>query len=364
MPRLAGIALNPTELTLAMKASGATEFRLAQHELEASALRAQVLERCRRTLHHDVNNAVQSIHSGLELLSKCVDKPNVAQISPQECIALLQQQFVSLRNTLAKVIGDIAAPPGEPERIDLGQLVQEVVALLRHEAPIYKATMHLEAGVATDARLVPVRTFILALMLDALDRLAENQSLEFRVGTAAGHAELQIRTLGANTAEAHESALVELVTRVADAEGARISVTREDDQRVVSLSLPHAAAAAPATGEPKPLCVVIADRNRDAADSLAMIVRLEGHQALAAYDGNGLRELLRTQPADVVLLDADLPGCDVREAAQEARALVSAPLLIYVSNASLDHPADFDARLAHPIEWPALQQLLEERAAE
>jgi CheY-like chemotaxis protein len=330
--------------------------------LEASALRAQVLERCRRTLHHDVNNAVQSIHSGLELLSKCVEKPNVAQITPQECISLLQQQFGSLRNTLSKVIGEIAAPPGEPERIDLGQLVQEVVALLRHESPIYKATMHLEAGIATHARLVPVRTFILALMLDALDHLDANESLEFRVGAADGHAALQVRTLGANAAGLYESSLVELVTRVAQAEGARVTVTSEDRQRVVSLSLPPAATNAPAN--PKSLCVIIADRNRDAADSLAMIVRLEGHQALAAYDGNGMRELLRTQPADVVLLDAELPGLDVREAAKEARSLASAPLVIYVSNATLDHPADFDARLAHPIEWPALQQLLEDRAGE
>ena len=62
-----------------MTASSGTPFRLDERALQASALRAQVLERCRRTLHHDMNNAVQSIHSGLELLAKCIDSPGIAR---------------------------------------------------------------------------------------------------------------------------------------------------------------------------------------------------------------------------------------------------------------------------------------------
>lgn len=348
-----------------MDAAGATRFRLTPRELDASALRAQVIERCRRTLHHDVNNAIQSIHSGLELLTKCVETPDLARVSPHECLALLQEQFASLRTTLGKLIDDIAAPPRDPERIDLAQLVQEAATMLRHEAPIHTATMHLEAGALAEARLTQVRTLILALLFDALDQRDGSEPIELDVSATGGSARLLIRIQAAPRTDGRsDTALLDLVARVAAGENAQVSVSNEQRERIVTLTLTAPSAATDSPESTRTLRVVIADRNRDAADSLAMIVRLDGHEAYAVYDGARLRELLHAQPADVVVLDAALPNSDAHAIAQLARSVAAAPLLVYASNSAPADPADFDAQLAHPIEWPQLQHLLDERTAQ
>jgi CheY-like chemotaxis protein len=58
------------------------------------------------------------------------------------------------------------------------------------------------------------------------------------------------------------------------------------------------------------LRVVVIDDNQDAADSLARILKLWGHEAWAAYDGpTGLATALVCRP-DVILLDVSLPRLD------------------------------------------------------
>ena len=56
--------------------------------------------------------------------------------------------------------------------------------------------------------------------------------------------------------------------------------------------------------------VLVVDDNRDAADSLAMCVRLWGHDVQVAYDGLSAFQAVSSYHPDVILLDIGLPGMD------------------------------------------------------
>ena len=63
------------------------------------------------------------------------------------------------------------------------------------------------------------------------------------------------------------------------------------------------------------------DDNRDAADSLALVLRLDGHQVTVAYDGPAALAVARAVRPDVVLLDLGMPGMDGYEVCRQLRRL-------------------------------------------
>ena len=65
--------------------------------------------------------------------------------------------------------------------------------------------------------------------------------------------------------------------------------------------------------------VLVVDDNADAADSVAMMLRLEGHQVEVAYDGLDALRLAEQQRPDVAILDIGLPGIDGHEVARRMR---------------------------------------------
>ena len=72
--------------------------------------------------------------------------------------------------------------------------------------------------------------------------------------------------------------------------------------------------------EHPPLRVLVVDDNRDAADSLALLVRAWGHEVRVAYDGvEGLRTARAFEP-DCMLLDLGLPKLDGFRLAEVLRA--------------------------------------------
>jgi signal transduction histidine kinase len=79
--------------------------------------------------------------------------------------------------------------------------------------------------------------------------------------------------------------------------------------------LPRGIASAP---RGRSLRIVVADDNRDAANSLAKLLRLAGHEVHVAYDGTEVLEEEEFEP-EVVLLDLAMPGLDGYETARRLR---------------------------------------------
>ena len=65
--------------------------------------------------------------------------------------------------------------------------------------------------------------------------------------------------------------------------------------------------------------LMVVDDNQDAADSLAMLLRLQGHEVRVAYSGMAALEMTKTYTPDVVFLDIGMPGMDGYETARRIR---------------------------------------------
>src|SRR5262249_8336143 len=65
--------------------------------------------------------------------------------------------------------------------------------------------------------------------------------------------------------------------------------------------------------------VLIADDNRAAAESLAMLLQFEGHEVRVVYDGPQALAALDTFLPEVALLDIGMPGLDGYEVAKRVR---------------------------------------------
>jgi signal transduction histidine kinase/CheY-like chemotaxis protein len=119
------------------------------------------------------------------------------------------------------------------------------------------------------------------------------------------------------------------------------------------------------------LRVVVSDDNRDAADTLADFLKLEGHEVAVAYDGEqALQQYERLRP-EVVLLDIGMPKLDGYEVARRIRAQTTGaqPLLIALTgwgqakDKAEAQAAGFDHHLTKPVDPEALLQLLPVRPA-
>jgi CheY-like chemotaxis protein len=114
------------------------------------------------------------------------------------------------------------------------------------------------------------------------------------------------------------------------------------------------------------LRVLIVDDNRDAADSLAMLLTLWGHDCRVAYDGPSGLEVARDYRPDCLLLDIGMPGMDGCTVAQRVRAdpeLAGIQLIALTAWADPDssrriREAGFDRHLIKPAPLTELQGIL------
>ncbi len=108
------------------------------------------------------------------------------------------------------------------------------------------------------------------------------------------------------------------------------------------------------------------DDNADAAESTAMVLRLEGHEVKVEGDGPSALEVATEFHPDVILLDIGLPDMDGYEVARRLRAMPGCAntLLIalsgYAGKDYLDHArqAGFDHHLVKPAGVTRLNQLI------
>jgi CheY-like chemotaxis protein len=111
--------------------------------------------------------------------------------------------------------------------------------------------------------------------------------------------------------------------------------------------------------------VLVVDDNRDAADTLAAMVRMLGHQAQALYDPQAVEAAVQGVQPDLVFLDLGMPGRSGFDVARSLRATsgAQAPRLVAVTGwgqaedrrRSLD--AGFDLHLVKPPELETVKQL-------
>jgi CheY-like chemotaxis protein len=173
-----------------------------------------------------------------------------------------------------------------------------------------------------------------------------------------------------------------LVKGLVDLHGGRIDVQSDGPGRgsEFTLHLPIPAAAEDrisAAGEPPaPVAangrrVLVADDNKDAADSLAMWLELAGHEVRVAHSGRAALSLAQAFRPDASLLDIGMPDMSGYEVAAELRREPWGRriLLIALTGWGQDddrrraREAGFDRHLTKPIDPEALDALLAQESA-
>lgn len=128
----------------------------------------------------------------------------------------------------------------------------------------------------------------------------------------------------------------------------------------------EARGAEPVAPQTAPKRILVVDDNADAAESTAMVLRLEGHEVKIAIDGPSALQSAAEFHPEVILLDIGLPGMDGYEVARRLRVMpgLAETMLIALSGyAGEEHlartrQAGFDYHLVKPAALAQLNQVI------
>lgn len=168
-----------------------------------------------------------------------------------------------------------------------------------------------------------------------------------------------------------------LVRRLVELHGGRVEARSqgigkgsEFIVRLPVLAEPATAAAPEDTGETaadtSPARLLVADDNRDAADSLTMVLRLHGHVVHTVYDGvDAVNSAERLHP-DAVLLDIGMPRLNGYDACRQIRSRAWGRDLMVIAMTGWGQDEDrqrtiaagFDAHFVKPIDARELMRLI------
>ena len=113
--------------------------------------------------------------------------------------------------------------------------------------------------------------------------------------------------------------------------------------------------------------LLVVDDNKDAAESMSMLLEMWGHEVAFAFDGPSALETAQQWQPEAVFLDIGLPGMDGYEVAERLRELPQArdAVLIAITGYGQDDDrlrsrrAGIDHHLVKPVAPDALRSLID-----
>ncbi|MGC3997510.1 MAG: PAS domain S-box protein [Anaeromyxobacter sp.] len=356
-------------------------------------------------LSHELRNPLAPIRNALHILD------HAEASGPQAARArqIAGRQLAHLTRLVDDLLDVTRIARG---RIELRSAALDLAALARRAAEDHRPLMrerHLELAVALPARRVPVygdETRLAQVLGNLLHNAAKFTPAGGRVTVTVEEQEpsavVRVADTGAGidremmpsifepftqakqTLARSEGGLglgLALVRSLVALHGGEVSAVSEGPGHGTEFVLrfplagveraPSSAAAAPvipaAAGRRR---VLVIDDNHDAADSLAQLVSMMGHDVEVAYDAfDGLARVAEALP-DVVLCDIGLPGMDGYEFARQCRGVAGHRKLRLVAVSGYAHPDDvasafaagFDVHVAKPPDPERIELVLGQAA--
>ena len=171
-----------------------------------------------------------------------------------------------------------------------------------------------------------------------------------------------------------------LVKRLVEMHGGEVSVHSEGPGRgsefvvrlpktmqpPVARTISHATTSSSVRRRPVLQRVLVVDDNRDAAQSLAMLLRMLGGRVQVAHDGPGALASIEEECPDVAFLDIGMPGMDGFEVARRMRRIEGRAKVVLVAltgwgqleDRQRTSEAGFDHHLVKPVSMSDLESLL------
>jgi CheY-like chemotaxis protein len=108
------------------------------------------------------------------------------------------------------------------------------------------------------------------------------------------------------------------------------------------------------------------DDNEDSAESLSVLLRLQGHLVESAHDGHHALEAAERFRPDVMLLDLGMPGMNGYEVCREIRKQPWGGDILLIAQTGWGQDQDrqrtkdagFDGHLTKPIDHDRLEEIL------
>ena len=117
--------------------------------------------------------------------------------------------------------------------------------------------------------------------------------------------------------------------------------------------------------------VLVVDDNRDAADTLAMLLDMDGYDTLVAHSGQDALDAVRRDRPDAVILDIGMPDLNGYEVARRIREEPRGRDVFLLAITGWGHPDDvaraktagFNEHLTKPVDAENVVRLLEKYLA-
>lgn len=351
-------------------------------------------------LSHELRNPLAAISSGLQLLNLAVDDRELAANS-REMMERQLKHMVRLVDDLLDV-SRIATGKLElhKERVELESVVRDAVDASREfvDRKGHELTVVLPPDpVVLDADPARITQVFLNLLNNAAKYSEPCRSIRLTARHDGGEVEVSVQDQGIGIPAAKLPRVFEAFMqadtswqRTQGGMGIGLSLVKEfvelhcgsiearslglgqGSEFLVRLPLAVGDVAEPAVAAENPRVprcrVLVVDDNRDAAASLAMILKMMGHEVRTANDGvTAVAEAAEYRPR-LVLMDLGMPKVDGYEAARRMRAQPWGAELFLVALTGWGSEEDrqrtkdggFDSHLVKPVDLDDLKRLIAE----
>ena len=352
-------------------------------------------------LAHELRNPLAPIRNSVEVLQRLkIEEPKLDRAR-----AAIDRQV----GQLTRLVDDL---------LDVSRISRGKISL--QKAPI-ELTMIVERAIETSRPVIEARRHHLSVDLPAesvclegdLARLAQalgnllNNAAKYteeggRIGLVAerteGHVVLRVRDTGAGipaatlpyvfdlftqgdrTLDRAQGGLgigLALVKKLVELHGGRVEASSAGPGQGSEFTLrlpietePPAVVTPPAGEAPAApfacLRVLVVDDNTDSAESMAMLLGLQGHETRTALDGPAALEAAQVFRPELILLDIGLPGMDGYEVARRLRTELHMDETVLIAMTGYGHEQDrreaqaagFNHHLVKPVDPAALQRVL------
>jgi PAS domain S-box-containing protein len=353
------------------------------------------------TLAHELRNPLAPLRNGLEVMKLAGGNPQAVE----QVRAMMGRQLAQMVRLIDDLLDVSRITRGKlqlrKERVELASAVQSAVEGSRPliEASAHRLTVALPPGpVWLDADPTRLAQVFANLLTNAAKYTDAGGHIRLTAERQGGGLVVSVRDNGIGIAAEHLAGLFEMFSQVAPALersqgglGIGLSLVKglvamhggtvearsdgpgKGSEFIVRLPVaaagqgpgigPEAGAADRRTPSRR---IVVADDNRDTADSLTMMLRLAGHEVHAVHDGREAVEAVAWFRPDVALLDIGMPRLSGYDACRHIReqAWGKDMMLVAVTGWGQEEDkrralgAGFDHHLTKPVDPAALESLL------
>jgi PAS domain S-box-containing protein len=308
------------------------------------------------TLAHELRNPLAPIRNSLQILSM----PRVDKEMARRSREMMERQIHHLVRLVDDLLDVSRVMRGKielrRERVELASVVARAVETVQPlvDAQAHQLAVHLPAeSLVVDVDPVRLAQVVGNLLTNAAKYTDTNGHIRLTAERHGGTAVLRVRDDGIGIAKEMLPRIFELFVQVDHAStkaqgGLGIGLTLvknlvemhngtvealseglgQGSEFVLRLPIATGPNAAGRDPEPDPAAhavassgfrLLVVDDNQDAAVSLAMLLRLQGHEVRVAHSGPAALEMANANPPDVIFLDIGMPGMDGYEVARRLR---------------------------------------------